>query len=52
MCPNCDGKLRYKTVTSREPHGEEHTDEWFECSRCGSGFTLEEVMGGPVEDAE
>lgn len=36
-CPKCGSvDLRYISITSKEPHGEQFTDEGWRCTRCGT----------------
>lgn len=35
---DCVYHLRLTETTNTEPHGETHTDDWFECRICGQKF--------------
>jgi hypothetical protein len=36
---DCLDHIEYREHTATEPHGEIHTDEWWECRICGERFT-------------
>jgi len=40
---DCLDNLDYREHTAVEPHGERHTDEWWECVLCGDRFTEKEL---------
>jgi len=44
-CPACgeQTRLSYHRQIATEPHGESHTDEWYQCPRCGARIGVEEV---------
>ena len=35
---NCGGEVKQRSADGVESHGETHTDEWYECTRCGARY--------------
>lgn len=48
---DCLEHLEPKECTSVEPHGEKHTDLWYECSWCGAEYTEKEAFRESVENS-